>query len=185
MTQQGDEPDLDVGLAPSAPGDDSSGSEQSVGTAASRGFLWANVGVVTRYVTALVLAAVLARLLGVTDYAVMVTLMVVTYYFDNALDMGMGAALVYEQEEGITPRVQVAFTATLGVTVVLSIGAFLLAPVIVSYFKLPGYENVFRCLSLIVIMSGCTAIPWSLFVRSMEFKSRAIVEVVRDLTRFG
>ena len=31
----------------------------------------------------------------------MVTLMtVVTFYFDTALDLGMGAALVYEQEEG-------------------------------------------------------------------------------------
>jgi PST family polysaccharide transporter len=158
--------------------------QESVGTAASRGFLWANVGVVTRYVSALVMAAVLARVLGITEYAVMVTLMVVTYYFDNALDMGMGAALVYEQEEGITPRVQVAFTATLGITVVLATGAFFLAPVIVSYFKLPGYTNVFRCLTLVVIMSGCTAIPWSLFVRSMNFKARAVVEVVRDVTRF-
>lgn len=188
MTHTGDEA---VAPAPDPGGDDPSDTgsdappEQSVGTAASRGFLWANVGVATRYVSALVLAAVLARVLGITEYAVMVTLMVVTYYFDNALDMGMGAALVYEQEEGITPRVQVAFTATLGITVVLAIGAFLLAPVIVDYFQLPGYTNVFRCLSLVVIMSGCTAIPWSLFVRSMDFKSRAVVEVVRDLTRFG
>ena len=80
-------------------------AEQSVGTAASRGFLWANVGVATRYVSALVLAAVLARVLEPTEYAVMVTLMVLTYYLDNALDMGLGAALVYEQEEGITRRV--------------------------------------------------------------------------------
>ena len=175
------------GAAPAGGG--SAGAEpaaqQSVGTAASRGFLWANVGVFTRYASALVLAALLARVLTTTEYAVMVTLMVVTYYFDNALDMGMGAALVYEQETGITERVQVAFTATLGITVVLSSVAFLGAPVIAGYFKIPDYVNVLRCLAVVVVLSGCTAIPWSLFVRSMDFRRRAVVEVARDLTRFG
>lgn len=169
------------------PSEQSTGSDaptESVGTAASRGFLWANVGVATRYVSALVLAAVMARVLDPTEYAVMVTLMVVTYYFDNALDMGMGAALVYEQETGITRRVQVAFTATLGMTVVLASVAFLGAPLIASWFDLEGYDNLFRCLAIVVVLSGCAAIPWSLFVRSMDFKNRAVVEVVRDTTRF-
>ena len=158
--------------------------EPSVGTAASRGFLWANLGVFTRYASALVLAAALARLLDPTEYAVMVTLMVVTFYFDNALDLGMGAALVYEQEKGITHRVQVAFTTTIGITAVLATVAFLGAPFIGSHFSLPGYTTIFRLLAVVVVLSGCAAIPWSLFMRSMDFKRRAIVEVVRDLTRF-
>lgn len=156
----------------------------SVGTTASRGFVWANVGVFTRYVSALVLAAALARVLDTTDYAVMVTLMVVTYYFDNALDLGMGAALVYEQEEGITNRVQVAFTVNVGVTAVLATVALLGSPLIASYFDLPGYTNLFRCLAIVVVLSGITTIPWALFMRGMDFKKRAIVEVARDSTRF-
>ncbi len=176
MTQQDD-------AASATPGADA--PQQSVGTAASRGFLWANVGVFTRYVSALVLAAVLARVLTPTEYAVMVTLMVVTYYFDNALDMGMGAALVYEQETGISRRVQVAFTATIGVTAVMASVAFLVAPLLTRYFKLDGYDTLFRCLAVVVLFSGATAIPWSLFVRKMDFRTRAVVEVVRDFTRFG
>ena len=97
---------------------------QSLGTKASRGFLWANVGIFTRYATALVLAAVLARVLPTADYAVMVTLMLITFYFDNALDLGMGAALVYEQEEGVSERVQVAFSANVLLGVVLAAVAF-------------------------------------------------------------
>ncbi len=158
--------------------------ELSVGTKASRGFLWANVGVFTRYASALVLAAYLARVLDSTEYAVMVTLMVVMFYFDNALDLGMGAALVYEQEEGITDRVRVAFTANVGVMTVLAASAFLLAPIISSYFDLPEFTNLFRCLSIVVVLSGLTTIPWALFMRSMDFKKRAVVEVARDGTRF-
>lgn len=177
MTEQGPQPGADdAAVEP---------PQQSVGTAASRGFLWANLGVATRYLSALVLAGALARLLDPTEYAVMVTLMVLTYYFDNALDMGMGAALVYEQETGITRRVQVAFTTTLGITVVLATVAFFGAPLVTRYFGLDGYQNLFRCLAIVVVFSGCAAIPWSLFVRSMDFRTRAIVEVVRDGTRFA
>jgi PST family polysaccharide transporter len=157
---------------------------QSVGTTASRGFLWANVGVFTRYFSALVLAAVLARSLDTTDYAVMVTLMVVTFYFDNALDLGMGAALVYEQEEGITERVQVAFTANVLIASVLAVGALLTAPLIASFYHLQEFTNLFRCLAIVVLLSGLTTIPWALFMRGMNFRSRAAVEVARDMTRF-
>lgn len=163
---------------------DGSAREESVGTAATRGFLWANVGVATRYVSALVLAVVLVRVLDNAEYAAMVTLMVLTYYLDNSLDMGLGAALVYEQEKGITHRVQVAFTATIGLTAVLATTMFVAAPLIASYFKMPEYAWLLRCLAVVVILSGATAIPWSLFVREMEFKQRALVEVSRDMGRF-
>ena len=164
---------------------DAGPNPESIGTTASRGFLWANVGVFTRYMSALLLAAVLARTLSTADYAVMVTLMVVTFYFDNALDLGMGAALVYEQETGITERVQVAFTANLGVTAVLAVLSFFVAPLITAYYHLDGYTAIFRALSVVVILSGLTTIPWSLFMRSMNFRARAGVEVSRDLTRVG
>lgn len=159
--------------------------EQSLGTKASRGFLWANVGIFTRYVTALILAAVLARVLPTADYAVMVTLMLITFYFDNALDLGMGAALVYEQEDGVSERVQVAFTANVLLGLVLAVVAFLSAPVIADYFQQESFVGVFRSLAVIVVLSACTTVPWSLFMRNMDFRRRAVVEVARDLSRFG
>ena len=180
--------DTDASGRAAEPAGDGAGEGEagpSIGTTASRGFMWANVGVFTRYMSALVLAAVLARVLDDTNYAVMVTLMVVTYYFDNALDLGMGAALVYEQEKGVTDRVRVAFTANVGLTVVLATVALFGSPLIAKYFDLPGYTNLFRCLAVVVVLSGLTVIPWSLFMRGMDFRTRAVVEVARDLTRFG
>src|SRR5690606_15586225 len=114
----------------------------------SRGFLWANLGIFTRYVTALILAAVLARVLSPVDYAVMVTLMLITFYFDNALDLGMGAALVYEQEEGVSERVQVAFTANVGLGAVLAALLLVVAPVVAGYFQQSAYVAEFRCLAV-------------------------------------
>ena len=169
---------------PSDAGTAGADDEQSLGTKASRGFLWANLGILTRYVTALILAAVLARVLDPVDYAVMVTLMLITFYFDHALDRGMGAALVYEQEDGVTERVQVAFTANLGLGVVLAVVAFAIAPFVADYFGQSGYVAEFRSLAVIVMLSALTTVPWSLFMRNMDFRRRAVVEVSRDLSRF-
>lgn len=182
-----DEPTTGVDVGGEADVDtrpETSASGESVGTAASRGFLWANVGVFTRYMSALVLAALLARKLNTTDYKVMVTLMVFTFYFDNALDIGMGGALIYEQEKGVTKRVQVAFTSNVMIAVVLALVAFFVAPLITRFYHLEGYDSLFRMLAVIVILSGLTTIPWALLERALNFRSRAAVEVARDLTRF-
>jgi len=110
--------------------------------------------------------------------------MIVTFYFDNALDLGMGAALVYEQEKGISRRVQVAFTANVALASVLAAVAFFSAPLVVDYFRLGGPAvAVFRCLAVVVLLSGLTTVPWALFTREMEFRTRSFVEVARDSTR--
>jgi lipopolysaccharide exporter len=182
---QGDDPvDLDSLDAPDGGDPSTPGAEQSLGTRASRGFLWTNVGIFTRYATALILAAVLARVLPTQQYAVMVTLMLITFYFDNALDLGMGAALVYEQEEGVSERVQVAFTANVGLGLVLAVVAFVIAPFIADYFQQEAFTAVFRCLAAVVVLSALNTVPWSLFMRNMDFRRRAVVEVSRDLSRF-
>jgi len=158
---------------------------QSLGTTASRGFLWANVGIFTRYVLAIVLAAVLARILPPADYAVMVTLLLLVFYFDNALDLGMGAALVYEQESGVSERVQVAFSANVVLGAVLGVVALLVAPVVGWYFQAESYVGVFRLFAVVVVLSALNTVPWSLFMRDMDFRRRSVVEVTRDVTRTG
>jgi PST family polysaccharide transporter len=159
--------------------------EQSLGTKAARGFLWANVGIWTRYMSALVLAAVLARQLTDGEYRAMAMLTVILLYFDTALDLGMGAALVYEQESGLTRRVRVAFTANFALAVVLAVLAVVLAPAIAGFFDLEQFTAEFRAIGLIILVSGLVTVPWALFVREMAFRQRAYTEVARDVTRFG
>jgi lipopolysaccharide exporter len=118
----------------------------------------------------------------------MVTIMLVVFYFDNALDLGMGAALVYEQEEGVTDRVQVAFSANVVLGFILAAIAFVTAPVITSYFHLNSstvdYTMLFRCMAIVIVLSSLSTVPWSLFQRNMQFQRQAVVEVSRDLSRF-
>ena len=103
-----------------APGQAQEGTE-GLGTKATRGYLWANVGLLSRFGAALVLASLLARELDQVEYSVMVALTVVMLYTDTALDLGMGAALIYEQEGGRSRRVNIAFTANIAFAVLLGI----------------------------------------------------------------
>jgi len=165
--------------------EDTDSPEQSLGTKATRGFLWANLGIFTRYGAALVLASLLARSLNESQYGAMAIMTIVLLYFDTALDLGMGAALVYEQETGITKRVKVAFSANVMLGLVMGIAAFLMAPLITGFFDFPEFTAEFRAIGLVIFISAFTTVPWALFLREMEFKNRAFTEVARDLTRFG
>ncbi len=157
--------------------------EDSLGTTATRGFLWANLGLLSRFGTALVLASVLARQLTPAEYSAMVALTVVMLYADTALDLGMGAALVYEQGDGQDRRVDVAFSANVAFSLLLGALAVVLAPLVAALFNLEEYVDVFRFLGPMIVISGLNTVPWSLFVRGMEFRPRAYTEIARDVTR--
>ncbi|MCP4435646.1 MAG: oligosaccharide flippase family protein [Actinomycetia bacterium] len=159
------------------------GDAQSLGTTATRGFLWANVGLLSRFGAALVLASLLVRQLSDGDYAAMVALTVVMLYADTALDLGMGAALVYEQEEGQTRRVDVAFSANVAFSLVLAALAVLAAPLIAVLFNLEEYVSAFRMLGPLIMISGLNTVPWALFMRGMAYRPRAYTEIARDGSR--
>lgn len=158
-------------------------SRENLGTAASRGYLWANVGLLSRFGVAFVLASVLARSLSKSDYDAMVALTVVMLYLDTTLDLGMGASLIYEQETGHSRRVNVAFSANVGLSVVLAVLAVAAAPLLAGVFNLQGYVAVFMMLGPIVILAGLNTVPWALLNRDLSFKPRAVSELGRDGTR--
>lgn len=158
-------------------------ADAGLGTKATRGYLWANVGLLSRFGAALVLASLLARALTKEEYSVMVALTVVMLYSDTALDLGMGAALIYEQEKGRSRRVDIAFTANVAFAVLLGILAVGAAPLIAGVFNLGDYVSVFMMLGPLIIISGLNTIPWALLTRDLDFKPRAYTELARDGSR--
>lgn len=158
-------------------------SREDLGTAATRGYLWANVGLLSRFGVAFVLASVLARSLSKSDYDAMVALTVVMLYADTTLDLGMGASLIYEQETGRSRRVNVAFTANVALALVLAVAAVGLAPVLGAVFNLADYVGVFMIMGPIIVISGLNTVPWALLNRDLSFRPRAVSELLRDGTR--
>ena len=158
-------------------------SREDLGTAATRGYLWAYLGLLSRFGVAFVLASVLARSLSKSDYDAMVALTVVMLYADTTLDLGMGASLIYEQETGRSRRVNVAFTANVALALVLAVAAVGLAPVLGAVFNLADYVGVFMIMGPIIVISGLNTVPWALLNRDLSFRPRAVSELLRDGTR--
>lgn len=173
----GRHPEAGDGAADGAP------AAQSLGTQATRGYLWANLGLLSRFGVALVLASVLARALSSEEYSVMVALTVVMLYTDTALDLGMGASLIYEQEVGQGRRVQIAFSANAAFAVVLGVVAVAAAPLLAGLFGLEDYVPVFMMLGPLVVLTGLNTVPWALFTRDLAFRPRAFTELFRDGAR--
>ena len=63
---------------------------------------------------------VLARLLDPATFGVLAAVLAYVTFLELTTDLGMKATVVYESEEGITPRVQTAFTLNLTLAVVLA-----------------------------------------------------------------
>lgn len=126
---------------------------------------------------------VLARLLTPRDYGIVADAMAVLTFFDVVLDLGVGAALIYQQEHGITDRVQTAFTLNLLVSVTLAGLGILLTPAMTRFFGLATDQNVFRALFVYLLVRGLGEVQDSVLQRDLRFGRRATVEISRGLVR--
>jgi lipopolysaccharide exporter len=150
---------------------------------AARSFGWAVTSFVGSRAVVFAMTLVLARLLTPTDFGVVAAGTVLLAFLEMGLDLGIAAALVYEQEKGITPRVQTAFTLNTIVAAGLTAVAIAAAPLVTAFFHLAGREALFRALALYLLVRGLGQVSDALLRRDLQFKKRMIVDIIRALVR--
>lgn len=152
---------------------------------AVRGFAWSTLAFGGNKLLVFASTVVLARLLVPSDFGIVADAMAVLVFFDVVLDLGVGAALIYEQERGITDRVHTAFTLNLIVSLVLAGAGLLLTPAIASFFGLSSHEDVFRALFAYLLVRGIGQVQDSVLQRDLRFGRRATVEIARGGVRLS
>lgn len=150
---------------------------------AARSFAWAALAFGGNRVVVFGLTLVLARLLAPEDFGVLAAGMTLVGFFEIALDLGVGSALIYEQEEGITARVQVAFTLNLLVATVCTAVGVAVAPAVAGFFQVPGEDAVFRVLCLYLLLRGAGQVHDAILKRNLDFRRRTLVDVGRAVIR--
>jgi hypothetical protein len=85
---------------------------QSLATRAVRSFLWAGLSFGSSKLIVFLVTLVLARLLAPADFGVVAVGLTLIAFLEIALDLGVGAAVVQQQERGITERVRTATPST-------------------------------------------------------------------------
>jgi len=158
-------------------------SAPSWGQSTRHGLLWAGASLLGNKAVNFVSVMVLARLLTPDEFGVVAAVVVFLSFIELGSDLGMKATVVYEQEQGVTARVQSAFTLNLIIAVGLTVVGVLCAPLVAQFFHVEGQADLFRVGALCLLFVGLGNIHDALLVREMNFKRRTIPQIVRAAVR--
>lgn len=149
---------------------------------AGSSFFWSAVSFTASKLLVFVVTLVMARLLVPEDFGVVAVGLAIVAFLEVALDLGVGSALVYEQERGITRRVQTAFSLNVGIAAACTLVGVLIAPVVADVFDVEDVA-LLRVLFLYFLLRGLVQVPDAVLRRDLLFRRRALVEISRAVTR--
>lgn len=154
-----------------------------LGRTAVKSLLWAGLGFALTRVTVFVTTLILAKLLVPEDFGVVAAALAVMSYLEIILDLGIGAAVIYEQEDGVTGRLNNAFTMGVLGCVGLTILGWVAAPWLAAFFHTPGQESIYRALFLFLLLRGLSQVHDAILRRDLRYRRRAAVEISRGIAR--
>lgn len=126
---------------------------------------------------------VLARLVAPSDFGALAAVLAYIGLLELLSDLGMGATIVYEAEQGITRRVETAFTLNLLLSVALTGIGVALAPLIADFFNAGGHTGLFRLVALDITLTALGNVHDSLLLRGMEFRKRIVPQLSANSLR--
>jgi lipopolysaccharide exporter len=156
-----------------------------VGRASARGFAWTALAWGGNRLVVLGLTLVLARILVPADFGLVTAALTVIAILDAALDLGLGAAVVAEQERGITPRIRAAFTLNLGLAALVAGAGAAASPLIARLFHAPDQVELFALIFLYPLFRGAGLVNDAVLKRDLRFRRRTMIDVTRAVLRAG
>jgi len=157
----------------------------SLSVLATRGFLWSALSFGSSRIIVFIVTLVLARLLAPGDFGVVAAGLTLIAFLEIALDLGVGAAVVYEQEQGLTHRVRTAYTLNLLIALLLAGLGVLASPAIASFFRSPESVDLFRALFGYLVLRGAAQVQGAVLQRDLRYRERITIDFSRAIVRGG
>jgi lipopolysaccharide exporter len=129
------------------------------------------------------LTLLLARLLTPDDFGVVTAALTVIAILDAALDLGVGAAVIADQESGVTRRTRTAFTLNLALAALVSVTGVACAPLIARLFQSDSAAPIFALIFLYPLFRGAGQVNDAVLKRDLRFRRRTVVDLVRAAVR--
>ena len=155
----------------------------SLTTRAVRSFLWSALSFGSTKLIVFGITLVLTRLLAPADFGLVAAGLTLIAFLEIALDLGVGAAVVYEQEHGISDRVRTAYTLNLVLAAALALLGIIAAPAIAAFFRAPDDVDLFRVLFLYLILRGGSQVQTAVLQRDLRYRERTVIDVSRAVVR--
>ncbi len=148
------------------------------------GFFWLASSSGIQSVLAVLITAILARLLVPSDFGLVASAMVVIVFTEMVYEMGVGPALV-QLDTLDESHVNTAFTFSLFFGLVLIFTFWLINPFIASFFEMPDLERVLDALAWIFPFKSVAQVSYSILQRDLQFKRMAGLDILSYLVGYG
>jgi lipopolysaccharide exporter len=147
-----------------------------------KGFFWAYTSFLGGKGLNFLTTIILARLLLPEEFGLIGYCLVVIQYVDILNSAGIDTALIARRE-----KVEEAANAAFVANILFGIGCFLLAwiiaPLVATFFNAPGIVPLFRVISLSLPFTGLGVVPDTMLKREMRFNTVIISDISRNFMK--
>lgn len=149
-----------------------------------KGTLWNYTSFILSKGLIFISTMILARILAPNDFGLLSMGLVAINYLDMLNELGVGPALIYQQGD-VDKKSDVAFSMSLTVNMVLTLLAFICAPLIALFFKEPRVTPIVQALSLTFVLSSIGSIHSTRLKKELSFKKIFIPEIGKTIAKGG
>jgi len=146
-----------------------------------RGAWWSTLDVVINRTSGFLLGIIVARLLDPADFGIYAVALVVHSILINVSDLGVGAALVRDDEESMRASGRTVTTIAWATSASLGLVMALLAPELARLLGAPEAASAIRVMALTLPLAGITAVPGALLRREFKMKTVFIADTANNV----
>ncbi len=159
-----------------------SGQPEGIGRRAVRGTFWSFLSFLSTKALTFITTIVLARLLAPAEFGIIAYCTLVIGFFDLLNNVGVGHALIARRDR-LEEAQNAAFFISIGSSIVLYAGAWVLAPLIADFFNEPHIVPLLRVLALGLLLVGVGTVPMAMLQRDLRFKAYLLPGIARNIIK--
>ena len=144
------------------------------------GVIWSLIDNVSSSGVIFFVGIILARLLTPEEYGGMAMVSIFIAISNSIIDSGFSSALIRKVK--VKPiEYNTVFYFNLLISLLLYICLFFISPFIALFFREPILCEVMRVIGLILIINALSIIPYTIFVREINFKTQTIISLIASV----
>lgn len=143
----------------------------------STGVIWNFVNLFASRGATVLFTLLLARFLAPEAFGLIAMMMVIIEFANILVASGFGAALIRSKEVSDVD-LSTIFWANLGISAIVYVGLFFLAPLIAEFYNQPQLTSLTRVLGFIVFINAGRVVQVAILSRAMNFRVEATANTV-------
>lgn len=145
-----------------------------------KGAVWSYAAFVAGKGLIFISTIILARILAPADFGLLALGLIAINYLDRLSDFGVSAALIYRQQDS-ERAANVAFVFSLVTGALLTVCAWLAAPLMAAFFQEPRVIPITQALSVTFMITSLGNIHEALLKKNLDFRGRFVPETGKSI----